>query len=81
MKTDEKRLFEVGGFVTFAFSCRVPASNEDEAKSLFFETDIDMNMLEEIWDVHIDSIDECDEPLTTEVEGIDSNDGPADSQG
>jgi hypothetical protein len=38
-------------------------------------------MLEEIWDVHIDSIDECDEPLTTEVDGIDSNDGPADSQG
>jgi hypothetical protein len=72
MKTDENRLFEVGGFVTFAFSCRVPASNEDEAKSLFFETDIDMNMLEEIWDVHIDSIDECDEPVLSQNSGASS---------
>jgi hypothetical protein len=64
MMNEDKRLFEVLGSVSYAFSFPVSARDEHEAKILFWQTKLDadmVNMLDHIEDLHISSVDQiCD---------------------
>ena len=61
MKNTHKRWFQVEGAYTAFFGFAVQASDAEEAKNLFWKSDIDVEEMEhEVHDVMVLDVTECD---------------------
>ena len=62
MKNTEKRWFEVEGFYTAWFGFKVQATNEEEAKRLFWHSEVGLDeMTDQIDIMEVTNVIECQE--------------------
>ena len=79
MTDDNKKWYQVEGFSTAVFGFNVRASSEEEAKQLFWKSNVELHEMEhEVWDLNILEVKACEasdvtHDLTRRLAGLKSS--------
>jgi hypothetical protein len=79
MTDDNKKWYQVEGFSTVVFGFNVRASSEEEAKRLFWKSNVELHDMEtDVWDLNILEVKACEasdvtHDLTRRLTGLNSS--------
>jgi hypothetical protein len=79
MTDDNKKWYQVEGFSTVVFGFNVQTSSEEEAKRLFWKSNVELHEMEpEVWDFDILEVKACEasdvtHDLTRRLAGLNSS--------